>query len=105
MDVLARSLAGQLRSRQPGILHTHDMLGLVLGAKLKRHYPDEPYRWIHDIHEYVKGLTDLAQGTRNYFYQAEKSFLEEPDFLTCVSPTLAKLLKEEQNLPGSPPWC
>ncbi|MBU1276233.1 MAG: glycosyltransferase [Proteobacteria bacterium] len=102
IESFAKDLAEHLGRIKPDILHTHDMLGLAAGAKLKEHHTSRPYRWIHDIHEYVKGLTDLPEHTRDYFYAVEKQHLKDPDYLTCVSPSLNRLLKQEQGLDREP---
>jgi len=108
-DIFTSLAADRMREaiehRKPHILHTHDMIGMAVGAKL--HDMGAVHagecRWIHDIHEYVSGLTELADSTRNYFSKVEREHLRDPDRLTCVSPSLAACLSAEHGLSDQPP--
>ena len=91
----------QVASGRFDILHTHDMLGLPVGALIQEHLGSR-LPWLHDIHEYVRGLTHLSPQSLDYFVRAEAQHIHKPDALTCVSPALAETLVRELELPKLP---
>ncbi len=97
IDIFVRDLEKEFVSAPPDLLHTHDMHGLAVGGKLLEG-TDKKFLWIHDIHEYVKGLTDLPAHTRKYFYSIEKRYIHIPQALTSISPTLNKILTNKYHL-------
>jgi glycosyltransferase involved in cell wall biosynthesis len=98
IEALALSIAESMGSRSFDILHTHDMYGLPVGAKLKRLAFSEGIAWVHDLHEYVEGCTNIDEHIRNTMWALEKEYICEPDALTTVSPILAKLISGQYGL-------
>lgn len=86
------------------ILHTHDMVGLAIGARLRRECPNFfGSKWIHDCHEFVAGLTDIDGPLREEMHRVELAHIEEVDFLTTVSPSISDILDREFSLSRKPP--
>lgn len=97
-ELFAQQIVNHSKEQYPfDILHTHDMIGLSVGAYIREHI-DKKCFWIHDIHEYVAGLTDIAENLRGPFHKAEQELIHEPDVLTTVSEPLAAKLREAYNL-------
>ena len=84
------------------ILHTHDMVGMTVGGKLQERHQDRPYKWIHDIHEYVEGLTEIDDDVRQFYMAQELKYITHPDALTTVSPVLADILQSNFTLETAP---
>jgi glycosyltransferase involved in cell wall biosynthesis len=80
------------------ILHTHDMFGLPIGSKLREQCSIGASGWIHDLHEYVEGCTNLPDFIRLFLWEEEKRHIVEPDALTTVSPILASIIAERYNV-------
>ncbi|MEZ5934509.1 MAG: glycosyltransferase [Alphaproteobacteria bacterium] len=99
--VSAEQLLPFFRSDPPDVVHTHDMIGLAVGAVLHEEGALERSRWIHDIHEYVAGL-NIAPPMQAHYEAVERKAITWPDALTTVSPTLADLIVEEQGLETPP---
>lgn len=98
-DRVAEILAERMKGRGFDVLHTHDMYGLPIGARLKSlaFPPDAP--WIHDVHEFVEGCTHLADPDRRTLMRLEQEHVRKPDALTTVSPILAKQMAERYGVP------
>ncbi|WP_366656153.1 glycosyltransferase [Fodinicurvata sp. EGI_FJ10296] len=97
-ELFAQQIVDHSKRQYPfDILHTHDMIGLSVGAYIRRHIGQKCF-WIHDIHEYVAGLTDIAENLRDPFHKAEREHIHEPDVLTTVSEPLARKLREAYDL-------
>lgn len=71
------------------ILHTHDMYGLPIGAKLREKTLHNAL-WVHDLHEHVEGCTNIGENIRATMLEYEKAYIRKPDVLTTVSPILSK---------------
>lgn len=99
--VFASYLQEQFKQRPPNIVHTHDMVGLAVGSKLYQWPEQQPFSWIHDIHEYTRGAF-VPQNTRAFCTSIEEEFIHSPDVLTCVSPVMSKTLQEDYSLPTEP---
>lgn len=99
---IASQLTEVLQDFRPHVLHTHDMIGLAVGDAVGREVMSPSTRWVHDIHEYVAGLTELHESTRQFFYSVEKRCIQNPDVLTCVSPALADILQQDHRLREAP---
>lgn len=101
-NVFTSYLEEQLKQRPPDIVHTHDMVGLAIGGKLHQDLEKRPFSWIHDIHEYMHGVTFIPESTRKFFTCIEEEFIHCPDVLTSVSPALNEILQEFYSLPTKP---
>jgi glycosyltransferase involved in cell wall biosynthesis len=86
---------------KPDILHTHDMVGLAIGGRLLERKSMKP-KWIHDIHEYVIGLTEIEENVRAFFAASEEKYIRLPEALTTVSPALGSLLHQHYHLDEKP---
>ncbi len=101
-DIVSQSVIKFIEDEKIDFLHTHDMVGISVGGKITDMLPDYKWSWIHDIHEYVSGLTDLDISTRNFFYEQEKKYIKRPNALTCVSEALSSKLKHDLDLNKKP---
>lgn len=97
----ALALSDALSSTELDILHTHDMIGLSVGARCISQM-ELPCKWVHDIHEYVDGLTELRDDVRVYYAEEERQHILRPDVLTTVSPDLSKILADTHALKVAP---
>lgn len=108
-EVWAAEYLDALDGKSYDFLHTHDMVGLPLGAKLRESGMVGMKGWIHDIHEYVEGLTYIDEESRLFHLSMEKQHITKPEALTCVSPILSRLIADTYELapPGvvlNAPW-
>jgi len=102
IHIFSRNLQEEFKQKPPDILHTHDMGGLAVGGKLYQCPERRTYSWIHDIHEYVRGVTFIPESTRRFFSRIEEEFIHCPDILTSVSPALNEILQDFYSLPAKP---
>ena len=88
----------------PRVIHTHDMLALSVGAALDEHFESRgrPAWWIHDLHEWVEGLTILHPRIQAAYLEDEQRLIRGPDALTAVSPALADVIAASYDLPMKP---
>ena len=95
------SIAGTM---SPKIVHSHDMTTIAAGGRLTRHLAEagRSPRWIHDLHEWVGGLTTIAEPIREVSAEDEQAWVRVPDVLTTVSPAIARILSAEYGLPAEP---
>ena len=99
--VAAEQIMPFLKENPPDVLHTHDMIGLAIGACLAEADLLKSVRWIHDLHEYVRGV-NIAPKMQTHYEDVETRSIGWPDALTTVSPPLAKLLRDDHELAKPP---
>jgi glycosyltransferase involved in cell wall biosynthesis len=98
VELLAKTITDYLcLDGKHDVLYTHDMYGLAVGAKLKQGILRRA-KWIHDVHEYVEGLSELDSDVREFCLAQEKVSIREPDWLLSVSPALSSILKREYGI-------
>lgn len=100
--ILSRELLSVLEEHEFNFLHTHDMVGLAVGGMVYDKYEGQSFKWIHDVHEYVSGLTEINSETRRFFEACESRYISVPDHITCVSNELSVILKNEYSLEKYP---
>lgn len=100
--IAADQLAPYLRADPPDILHTHDMIGLAVGSALFEDGLLASTKWIHDLHEYVRGLTVLSKEKQRHYFDVEKRSILYPDHLTTVSKPIACHLRRDYDLSAEP---
>ena len=95
-----RAMMPVVADLKPDLLHSHDMSGLRIGAAIVnalaaqgRHVP-----WVHDIHEYVVGLTTVPDNYRLSSAEYERRYLRQADHLLTVSDRLAHELHDFYKL-------
>ncbi len=98
IDMLAQNIALCMGGRQFDVLHSHDMYGLAVGSVLKEMALPQRAVWVHDVHEYVEGCTNLSEHIRVAMREVEHQHIREPDALTTVSPILAGILAQTYDL-------
>lgn len=79
-------------------LYSHDMYGLAVGGRLHSSGPLSRLPWLHDVHEFVEGLTELPADLRDYVYSQEKKYIRDIDKISTVSPALQQHLIEKYGL-------
>ncbi|MGF1543106.1 MAG: glycosyltransferase family 4 protein [Parvularculaceae bacterium] len=92
VGVFARTLVPELIKLKPDLIHSHDMIGLKLGAIAARTMRSAGRKvpWIHDLHEFVAGLKgDLAEAYMPICLEYERAYLYQTDHLVTVSDPLA----------------
>ena len=89
---------------QPDVIHTHDFHSLIIGKELSLRLKKngQNIRWVHDFHEYVKGLDGLDDEIKEFSLNEEKESILHADYLTTVSPTLSTALKNDYKLKEEP---
>ncbi|WP_243372120.1 glycosyltransferase family 4 protein [Microvirga solisilvae] len=88
----------------PDLLHSHDMIGLKLGAAAAQvmAMSGRSVPWIHDVHEFVAGLTGEAASYMPACLGYEREYLHKADYLFTVSEPLADELEQRYVLPSRP---
>lgn len=89
---------------QPTILHSHDMLGLRIGSAISRYLAANGHfvPWVHDLHEFVVGLTTVPESYRRASMEYERRYLRQADHLITVSEKLADQVREIYHLRSTP---
>jgi len=89
---------------EPEVIHTHDFHSLIIGKELSLRLKKEgrDIKWIHDFHEYVKGLDGLDEEIKELSLLEEKESIHHADYLTTVSPTLSTALENDYKLKKKP---
>lgn len=98
IDRMVAAFLDAIQGEHYDFLHTHDMYGLPVGAKLREKCKIGETGWIHDLHEYVEGCTNLPEGSRAFLWEQEKDHIAKPDALTTVSPILSAIISEKYKL-------
>lgn len=101
-DIFSNHIQEYLKQKPPSFIHTHDMIGLAIGGKLYEQTKEHNAFWIHDIHEYVQGLTEIEREIQSFFCGIEEKFIHGPDVLTSVSPALNEILQGLYSLETKP---
>ncbi|KAA0971881.1 glycosyltransferase family 4 protein [Aureimonas fodinaquatilis] len=102
----------QIEKLKPDLVHSHDMFGLRVGAGCIRRLAanGKVVPWVHDLHEYVCGLTHIAEDFRALCEEYERRYLTQADHLITVSDALALKVSEIHKLKQLPtvvfnaPW-
>ncbi|GEM_PF-2007562 len=97
-DTLASEYLAALGGKTYDLLHTHDTVGLPVGARLRESGLVGSTGWIYDIHEYVAGYTHIPEAKRLAYLSMEKQHIAEPDALTCVSPIMSRLMADRYGV-------
>ena len=98
ISIFSRHLQDDFRRKPPDFLHTHGMAGLAVGGKLYGLGEKRAFGWIHDVHEYVRGLDFIAESTKAFFCRVEEEFIHCPDVLTSGSSALSDILQDFYSL-------
>lgn len=75
-------------------IYSHDMYGIAVAGKLLSNGPLADLPWMHDVHEYVEGLTELADDLYDYVLGQERKFIQKASRLSTVSPILQEKIKQ-----------
>ena len=94
-DELARLIEGH-KSR---ILHTHDMHLIKVGKDVSK---KTGTYWIHDLHEWVGGLTNINPDILENSLIDEKNAIQNCNHLFTVSDDIADIYQKEHNLDALP---
>jgi len=100
--IFSRHLQDDFGRKPPDFLHTHSMAGLAVGGKLYGLDEKHTFFWIHDVHEYVRGLDFMDESTKAFFCRIEEEFIHCPDVLTSGSSTLSDILQDFYSLKRKP---
>jgi len=87
-----------IEGQQYDFLHTHDMYGLPIGAELHEKCGIGEAGWVHDLHEYVEGCTNIPEHKRIFLLLQENEHISKPDALTSVSPILSNLIAQRYQI-------
>ena len=88
----------------PTVIYTHDYNTLRIGAEMTSwlRRGGANLAWVHDLHEYVVGLTTIDEDVRRLASREEQEFIQAPDHLVTVSPPLAAALQRDYGLHRRP---
>ena len=81
------------------LLYTHDMSLIKAGALIKKF---TNIKWVHDLHEWVKGLSNIDKDTQMFSIMEEEYGIGGPDHLFTVSDSISKIYKEDYKLKQTP---
>jgi len=102
-----QALIPEIVALDPDLLHSHDMIGLKLGAAAAQVMMSSgrSVPWVHDIHEFVAGLASEIEGTalsKAYMpvcLAYEREYLHKADHCFTVSEPLAAELESRYAIP------
>ncbi len=99
-----QALIPEIVSLGPDLLHSHDMIGLKLGAAAAQAMTmsGRAVPWVHDVHEFVAGLTGEAANYMPTCLGYEREYLNAADYLFTVSEPLADELERRYSLSSRP---
>ncbi|PWJ72523.1 glycosyltransferase involved in cell wall biosynthesis [Pseudaminobacter salicylatoxidans] len=99
------SAVNEIVSLRPSLIHSHDMSGIKIGAGARTALlaGGSSVPWIHDLHEYVAGLTgELAEAYMPICLAWEREYLHKADHLFTVSDALAEVTQHSYGLSVAP---
>ena len=102
MSEFTVSLAKLIERHRADIVHTHDMMTIGIGADLKRQFADRKMVWLHDLHEWVEGLTTVDAGILDLALAEERRAIHGADHLFTVTPEIAAIDAGTYALPSPP---
>jgi glycosyltransferase involved in cell wall biosynthesis len=99
-----QALIPEIASLSPDLLHSHDMIGLKLGAAATQAMAagGRVVPWVHDVHEFVAGLTGEAANYMPVCLGYEREYLHKADYCFTVSEPLADELESRYALASRP---
>jgi len=99
-----QALIPEIVRLSPDLLHSHDMIGLKLGASAAQAMitGGRAVPWVHDVHEFVAGLTGEAANYMPVCLGYEREYLHKADHCFTVSEPLADELESRYALASRP---
>ncbi|PWJ72391.1 glycosyltransferase involved in cell wall biosynthesis [Pseudaminobacter salicylatoxidans] len=93
-----------VKNLNPSLIHSHDMSGLRVGAAVTKFLAagGKSVPWVHDLHEFVVGLTTVPENYRKSSVEYERRYLRQPDHLLTVSDRLAQEVQGIYHLRQAP---
>lgn len=98
-EEFARELTDLFRKHKSRILHTHDMHLIEVGNSVSR---ETSGHWIHDLHEWVAGLTNIDPNIFECSLKDEKGAISNADYLFTVSDDIADIYYRDYELRRPP---
>lgn len=104
VDYFISSMWVYAEKMTPEIVYTHDYNTILIGKEIVNRLRSQGkfVYWIHDLHEYVRGLTTTDDEIRQLALQHESECVHKPDLLITISPMLSKKLTQEYRLSNPP---
>jgi glycosyltransferase involved in cell wall biosynthesis len=104
IDYFISSMWVYAEKMSPEIVYTHDYNTILIGKEIVNRLRSQGkfVYWIHDLHEYVKGLTTMDDEIYKLALKHENQCIHSPDYLITVSPMLSRKLTQEYGLSKSP---
>lgn len=104
IDYYVMSMWVYVQKMKPEIVYTHDYNTILIGKEIVNRLRANGnfVYWIHDIHEYVNGLTHTDDEIRKLALEHESECIHDPDYLITISPMLSKKLTQEYGLSNHP---
>ena len=95
LECATESILQVVEKIQPDLIHSHDMGSLRAGSSIARALAikGKCIPWIHDVHEYVRGFTNIPQHNLEIYTYDEHCFLRQADAVLTVSQMLVKELQ------------
>lgn len=104
VDYFMTSMLVYAEQMSPEIVYTHDYNTILIGKKIVNSLRAQGkfVYWIHDLHEYVRGLTTTDNEIRQLALEHESECVHKPDLLITISPMLSRKLTQEYRLSNPP---
>lgn len=104
IDYLMSSMWVYAEKTSPEVVYTHDYNTILIGKEIVNRLRSQGkfVYWVHDLHEYVRGLTTTDDEIRELALQHEEECIHIPDRLITISPMLSEKLAQEYSL-STPP--
>lgn len=104
IDYFTLSMWVYVQTMKPEIIYTHDYNTILIGKEIVNRLRSQGkfVYWIHDLHEYVRGLTTMDDEIRQLALKHESECIHDADSLITVSPMLSKKLTQEYSLSNHP---
>lgn len=96
--LVASKIISHAKNTDFSLIYTHDMYGIGIGGIIKKKEDFSSLPWIHDVHEYVAGLTVLDPKLVDFALEQEKKFIHVPHVVTTVSPILLEILVSKYSI-------
>lgn len=104
IDYFVSSMWVYAENMSPEVVYTHDYNTIFIGKEIVKNLRAQGkfVYWVHDLHEYVRGLTTTDDEIRALALQHEDECIHIPDCLITISPMLSEKLTQEYSL-STPP--
>jgi glycosyltransferase involved in cell wall biosynthesis len=101
-EIFVDELSDLVGKYKPAIFHSHDFNTIAAGHTITRRFAEEKIAWLHDLHEWVEGLTNIDPERHQQAMADEREAIHTPDFLFTVSPQIGEIYVKTYGLAQTP---